>query len=151
MENNKSFQPKIEAHKKAAFLDLGEFLVIFITLALLIIFAMFRYDIARDSACRGNTKAELKKILKKEQAFYQSNNRYCTFDEISFINPFPFNYVEFSLVSELESQSKEIKIKAEEVESRDAFGDGIPGNQYFIIDQTGTITLYPRENYRKGL
>jgi hypothetical protein len=139
MKKDKSFQQRVEERKHSSTLDAREFVVIFLTLALLCFFIVARFSLARYTTTRGKTKYELKKILQKELNFYQYNNRYGTFEEIGFINPFPYNTVEFSLISELEPQSREIKIKAEEVENRDAFGDGVPGNQFFVIDKNGTV------------
>jgi hypothetical protein len=140
MIKDKSFQQRVEERKHSATPDAREFAIIFFTLALLAFFTIARFSLARYTTTKGKTKYEMKKILQSELSFYQYNNRYGTFEEIGFINPFAYNTVEFSLISELEPQSREIKIKAEEVENRDAYGDGVPGNQYFIIDKNGTIT-----------
>jgi hypothetical protein len=144
MKKDKSFQQRVIERKKSTALDPKEFAVIFCTLALLVFFIIARFSLAGFTKTRGQTKYEMKKILQKELSFYQYNNRYGTFEEIGFINPFPYNTVEFSLISELEPQSREIKIKAEEVENRDAFGDGVPGNQYFVIDKNGAIAEYKK-------
>ena len=144
MKKDKSFQQRVEERKKSNTLEGREFVVIFFTIALLAFFMIARFSLARYTSARGKNNYVLKKIFQQEANFFLYNNRYGTFEEIGFINPFPYNTVEFSLISELEPQSREIKIKAEEVENRDAFGDGIPGNQYFVIDKNASITEHKK-------
>jgi hypothetical protein len=115
-------------------IELKEFLVLFVTVALLTFFTVERVGMAGKRSARDLARKTVATIIAKQKLFYKENGRYGSPTEIGFVNPFHDKSVEF--VINLES---EFVITAREAEQIDAFGDNIPGNEYFIGDATGSI------------
>jgi hypothetical protein len=115
-------------------IELKEFLVLFFSVALLTFFAAERIGIANKRAARDNAHKTVATIIVKEKQFNLDHGRYWNLTEIGFTSPFHDNSVEYELNLE-----NDFVITAREATLVDAFGDNLPGNEYYIGYPNGSI------------
>ena len=108
-------------------IELKEFLAIFLSLALLTFFAVERMGMAHKRAAKEEARKTVATIIKLQDRFNQEHGRYGNLTEIGFANPFHDNSVEYGINLE-----NEYVVTVKESPCIDAFGDNMPGNEYFI-------------------
>lgn len=115
--------------------ELRDFVVIFLTLAILGVLAIARFSTVRSLVVKKEVEIAIGKIISLEKNFGRDRGRYGSLTEIGFANPFADNRVEFSIALDPSG----FVVQAIEHPLIDAFGDKIPGNQYYIGYSNGTI------------
>lgn len=116
-------------------IELKEFLVIFLTIGILAVLTIERFSIARQRAAKKVVEKTVISVIKLEKAFNRDHGRFGSLTEIGFVNPFPDNSIEFTTSSD----ENGFFVQASENEMVDAFGDKIPGNEYFVGYSSGSI------------
>jgi hypothetical protein len=116
-------------------IELKEFLVIFLSIAILSVLAIERFGIARQRAAKRKAEKTVANIIKLERLYNRDNGRYGSLSEIGFVNTFSDNSVEFSIAFDQEGYH----VQAIENALIDAFGDKIPGDEYFVGYSNGSI------------
>lgn len=125
-----TFRTDIKQHR----LEFKEFIIIFLTFLLLCFFSIERFESAGKRAVRKRAQIQVAEIVSRQNAYKRQHERYGTLEEIGFINPFSDNSIVFIL-----SYDKGFVIQAKENIQYDSFGDGNPGNEYFIGYPNGLI------------
>ncbi|MFH0921295.1 MAG: hypothetical protein V1913_13160 [Fibrobacterota bacterium] len=115
-------------------IELKEFLVLFLCVAILTFFAVERIGSAKKRAAREEARKTVASIIVLQKRFSQEHGRYGNLSEIGFANPFHDNSVEYKLNLE-----NEFVITAKESPCIDSYGDNLPGNEYFIGYPNGAI------------
>jgi hypothetical protein len=133
---NLEFREEIKRTK----IEFKEFLVLFVTISLLIFFAIHRFSFATKMVNKEKAKRTVGQIIGLEKQFEKEHGRYGTLSEIGFSNPFRDNSVEFNI-----SFVNGFIVQAKENPLFDSFGDNISGNEYFIGYPNGAVE-YNRKN-----
>lgn len=115
-------------------IDFKEFIILFITVTLLAIFAIERFSLARKMSTKAKAKQNVAKIIQLEKEYRREHNKYGSLSEIGFANPFNDNSVIFMI-----SFQNGFIIQAKENPLFDSYGDKIPGNEYFLGYASGSI------------
>jgi hypothetical protein len=116
-------------------IEFKDFIIIFATFAILIVLAIERVSIARQRVTKYKVEKTVAHIIKLERSFYHEQGRFGALTETGFENPFLDNSVEFVISTD----PKGFFVQASENPLIDAFGDGIPGNEYFVGYANGSI------------
>ena len=115
-------------------IELKEFIILFVTITLLAIFAIERFSWAQKMTNKARAKQHIAKIIQLEKEYKRDHNKYGSLSEIGFVNPFNDNAVIFVI-----SFQNGFIIQAKENPLFDSFGDKVPGNEYFIGYANGSI------------
>ncbi len=116
-------------------IELKEFLVVFLTVAILFILSLERFSIAEERVNKRKAEKTVLTIIHLEKAFGKEHGRFGSLSEIGFVSPFSNNVVEFSVSIDQSG----FFVQATENPLIDAFGDKIPGNEYFVGYSNGSI------------
>ena len=129
-------EPIIHRRKKAAEFPVTENAAIVVTVVVLLLFAAIRLD---HSVCMRNTaraEADLHRIYQHEQNYLQKVGHYGEADEIGFRESYPFSGIIYSV----KLDSVGFTAFAAEMPSHDAFGDNLPGNEYYSVNEKDIIS-----------
>jgi hypothetical protein len=124
-----------KSESRGARVELKEFLVIFLTIAILSVLAIERFGLAKQREAKRKVEKTVANIIRLERSFNRDHGRYGTLAETGFVNPFPDNSVEFTISFDQNG----FFVQASENPLVDTFGDKIPGNEYFVGYANGSI------------
>jgi Tfp pilus assembly protein PilE len=116
-------------------IELKEFLVIFLTIAILSVLAIERFTLAKQRSAKRRAEKTVAEIIRLERAFNRDHGCFGTLTESGFVNPFCDNSVEFTVSFDQNG----FFVQASENLLMDTFGDKIPGNEYFVGYANGSI------------
>ena len=116
-----------------------EFVFIFITLAVIIIFTAFRYDHASQRSEVAQAKKNLKRICNLQKGYFEKNGRYGELADISFNYPGPTHSFEYFI--SLAEENTYFLATAKEKDGCDPLDNNQPGDQIMTIDPNGYLGL----------
>jgi len=110
-----------------------EFITIFITILIILILAILRFDESTKRTNKGKVKHTLESIAKSEKKHFDQYNSFGMLNEISFKYPANDHGFEYSVVND----STSFLAIAKEKEDSDPLGNGRAGDQMLTLDHNG--------------